>query len=409
MQETILEKLNNKEDWLLFYDDRACSGHLSDDELRELKDFIEETGYAGIAEKMIRGEYEFSIPRISYISKSGSGKKRMVYVFSDDEVWILKHLSFLLHKYEPKLSSACYSFRSDINIKNAIRRVLYTKGLNDCYCLKTDIHDYFNSIPADRLCRRINEFIDDDDMLRDLLTGLLSTDIALDADGRTMIRGNRGAMAGIPVAPFFANLYLKDLDDHFSDRDCMYLRYSDDIIIFSKDREELNRLRNELEEMITGEGLCINEKKTSFSGPGEEWEFLGLKYKNGIIDISENTKRKIKSKIKRKAHALYRWRDRNGTTFEQTAFVMIRIFNCKFYDMAKKGDFSWSKWFFPLINTDEGLKEIDHYLIRYIRFLFRGRHYKGNFRITYEDIKSLGFRSLVNEYYLQRNKDKNAE
>ena len=406
MPGTILEKLNNVKDWEIFYEDRAYSGHLSTDELKELHDFIKEKRYEEIADKILKGEYEFSIPKVSYISKSGSDKKRLVYVFSGDEVWILKHLSFLLHKYEPKLSPACYSFRSDISIKNAIRRVLNTKGLRDYYCLKTDIHDYFNSIPADRLCGRIKEFIDDDDMLRDLLIGLLSTDLAADSDGKTLIRGNRGAMAGIPIAPFFANIYLKDLDEHFSKKDCIYLRYSDDIIIFSKDCDKLYSLKAELEDLISKEGLTVNGKKTSFSKPGEEWEFLGFKYRDGIIDISDNTKRKIKAKIKRKAHALKRWRDKKGTTFEQTAFVMIRIFNCKFYDMAKKGDFSWSRWFFPLINTDEGLKEIDSYLISYIRFLYKGRHYKGNYRISYEDIKSLGFRSLVNEYYQQRDKEK---
>lgn len=406
MAKTVLEKLNNLNDWEIFYEDRASSGHMSADELRELQDFINEKRYVKIADKILKGEYEFSVPKVSYISKSGSDKKRLVYVFSGDEVWILKHLSFLLHKYEPKLSPACYSFRSDISIKNAIRRVLSTKGLSEYYCLKTDIHDYFNSIPADRLCSRINEFIDDDDMLRDLLTGILKTDTALDADGQALIYGNRGAMAGIPIAPFFANVYLRDLDEHFINRDCIYLRYSDDIIIFSKDQDELNKLKAELEDMIAAEGLTINDKKTSFSKPGEEWEFLGFKYRNGMIDISDNTKRKIKAKIKRKAHALYRWRDKNKTTFEQTAFVMIRIFNYKFYDMEQKGDFSWSKWFFPLINTDESLKEIDRYLISYIRFLYKGRHYKGNYRISYDDIKALGFRSLVNEYYLQREKDK---
>lgn len=52
-----------------------------------------------------------------------------------------------------------------------------------------------------------------------------------------------------------------------------------------------------------------------------------------------------------------------------------------------------------LLTTDEGLKELDAYLIQYIRYLYSGRHYKGNYRVTYEKIKELGFRSLVNEFY----------
>ncbi len=404
MNKTVLEKLNDEKVWEEFYDNRRISGHLSSDELKGLRTYIDEKRYGKIAEKILRGTYEFTVPNVSYISKVGSDKKRLVYVFPEDEVWILKHLAILLHKYDSKLSPACYSFRSDLSVKNAIRRVLNSRGLDKKFVLKTDIHDYFNSIPQERLCEKLSEFIDDDDMLRDMLIRLLSADIALSPDKQTLIRGNRGAMAGIPIAPFFANIYLKDLDDHFSKKGCMYLRYSDDIIIFSDDMNELLDLKTELDEHIREKGLTINKKKTSISKPGEGWEFLGFRYCNGVIDLSENTKRKIKAKIKRKAHALYRWRNKKGTTFEQTAFVMIRIFNYKFYDMAQTGDFSWAKWFFPVINTDEGLREIDRYLIRYIRFLYKGRHYKGNYRITYDDIKALGFRSLVNEFYGMRRK-----
>lgn len=39
------------------------------------------------------------------------------------------------------------------------------------------------------------------------------------------------------------------------------------------------------------------------------------------------------------------------------------------------------------------------YLLQYIRYLYSGRHYKGNYLVTYEDIKALGYRSHVNEYY----------
>ena len=52
-----------------------------------------------------------------------------------------------------------------------------------------------------------------------------------------------------------------------------------------------------------------------------------------------------------------------------------------------------------MLTTDEGLKEMDAYLIQYIRYLYSGRHYKGNYRITYDEIKALGYRSLVKEYY----------
>ena len=42
----------------------------------------------------------------------------------------------------------------------------------------------------------------------------------------------------------------------------------------------------------------------------------------------------------------------------------------------------------------------------YIRYIITGRHYKGNYRITYEQMKEWGYRSLVHEYYANDRKIK---
>ena len=45
------------------------------------------------------------------------------------------------------------------------------------------------------------------------------------------------------------------------------------------------------------------------------------------------------------------------------------------------------------------------YLLEYVRYLDSGRHYKGNYRISYDDIKKMGYRSLKHEYYISRAKE----
>ncbi|MDE5952451.1 MAG: hypothetical protein K2H12_12855, partial [Acetatifactor sp.] len=59
--------------------------------------------------------------------------------------------------------------------------------------------------------------------------------------------------------------------------------------------------------------------------------------------------------------------------------------------------FTWSRWFFPLLTTDRGLREIDAYMQEYIRYTVTGRHYKGNYRISYGQLQSWGYVSLVHE------------
>ena len=59
---------------------------------------------------------------------------------------------------------------------------------------------------------------------------------------------------------------------------------------------------------------------------------------------------------------------------------------------------------FPVINSTDGLKEIDHYLQQNIRFLSTGKHNKANYRTDYAQLKQLGYKSLVNEFYKYKNK-----
>jgi hypothetical protein len=117
------------------------------------------------------------------------------------------------------------------------------------------------------------------------------------------------------------------------------------------------------------------------------------------VDVAPATIRKLKQKMKRKADALKRWKDRNGVGGERAAAAFIRIFNKKLLESPEDSELSWSRWFFPVINSDEGLHTVDRYAPQCIRYLISGKHNKSAFRVKYEDMKALGYRSLVHEFY----------
>ena len=163
--------------------------------------------------------------------------------------------------------------------------------------------------------------------------------------------------------------------------------------------EELARYRDEILTRLSEKGMTVNPKKVFYAKPGEPWDFLGITYHAGKVDVARASVEKMKGKIRRKARALYRWKVKKGASDEQTIRAYIRHFNRKFYANPNKSELTWCRWFFPVINTDESLKELDAYLIENIRFLVTGRHTKANYRLRYETIKSYGFRSLVHESY----------
>ena len=48
-------------------------------------------------------------------------------------------------------------------------------------------------------------------------------------------------MAGTPLSVFYANLYLKELDSYFAEKEVLYERYSDDIILFADSMQKCEK------------------------------------------------------------------------------------------------------------------------------------------------------------------------
>ena len=90
---------------------------------------------------------------------------------------------------------------------------------------------------------------------------------------------------------------------------------------------------------------------------------------------------------------------RNGIGGEKAAKAFIRIFNGKLLESPRDNELSWSHWFFPVINTTDSLHVIDQYAQDCLRYLIAGTHTKARFNVRYEDLKALGYCSLVHEYY----------
>ena len=106
--------------------------------------------------------------------------------------------------------------------------------------------------------------------------------------------------------------------------------------------------------------------------------------------------------MRRKARALSRWQDRSCLSPDKAARAFIRIFNRKLLEEADDSDLSWSRWFFSVINTTESLRVIDHYAQDCLRVLLSGTRTKARYNARYEDLKALGYRSLVHAYYAYR-------
>ena len=394
--ESILSQLTQQETWEEFLAYRLQKGRFTWHEFDEADSFVEREEYLPLAKGIVEGKV-LSIPQKKIVNKMGTGKKRVVYSFAPEEMTILKLIAFKLYDYDAWFAPNCYAFRRGMKASDAVFDIIRAIGNRRMWAYKLDIHDYFNSISIDILLPILADMMADDLPLYYFFERML-TEKSVIYNGETILE-DHGVMAGTPTSPFLANVYLKAVDKFFHDAHVTYARYSDDIIIFAPDREMIEGHKNQMAEFLKEYRLEMNPDKERIYSPDEAYEFLGFKCHARDIDISEATKRKMKGKIYRATKRLMRWSSKNHMEPEKAMKGLINHFNRMFFENGDTESLTWSRWFFPVINKTDGLKEIDHYLQQSIRFLSTGKHNKANYKTDYGQLKRLGYKSLVNEFY----------
>ena len=388
------DKLIDDNLWLKYLNNKLDKNFIPKHEKEKTKDFIINKKYLDITKKIVSNNYHFSYPIKHLINKNYGNKKRIVYTYQEDELEILKYISYLLYDYDYLFNKNLYSFRKHISVHNAIKSLIYTKNINKMYGYKVDIKNYFNSINKEILLNNLINDIDKD--LFNLIKSLLNNKCVYN---NILINEDMGVIAGSPISAFLANYFLREIDNYFEKQKVFYIRYADDIIIFANNQEDLIRFQNDLTNLLSKYQLNINEDKEYFYNPGDSFEFLGFSFKDKKIDISRNTLYKIKGKIRRTARGLNRWKNKNKADTIGTIKAMNRKYNKKFYG-NDNSELSWKYWFFPIINTTNSLKIIDNYYQEQIRYMVTGKHNKKNYKVVpYHLLKECNYKPLVHEYY----------
>ncbi len=354
---------------------------------------------------LINGDYIWSIPRKVELRKSGTTKKRVVYIYNAKDRLVLGALYHVFSEYFKELvSDSCYSYKKGFNTLKPVNIIREKNVGNKKYGVKVDIHAYFNNINDNRLYEMINELFPNSSGLRYSLEGLLCTNMC-EYRGE-IIDEYKGVIPGTPLASFFANYCLRECDFYFDNKDCIYARYSDDIIVLEDSQEELEKDIQKIKEYLAMYGLILNEKKYEYFKPGDVITFLGLKIEaDGTIDISEHSKQKIKKQIHRWCQKGRKSIEMNHTDFMKMATKVNNRLNSKNFKcyIRNEGTFGWCHYAFRYINTDKTLREIDLYTKDTLRAMKTGKHNKANYKaLTENEFREMNWVSLVQLFHLYK-------
>ena len=271
---SIIDRINSLEEWQSFLNSKKSSKSLSISEEKELVKFIDNKRYEYYYDLIKDNNFPSDFPYKKIINKSGTDKKRIVYSFSNEENIVLKFIAFNLYQFDYYFNNNCYAFRRNYGVKNVIRKFKGNEEYAKKYCFKVDISNYFNSIDIDILLKKLVFVREQDEELFRLFEKILREDRVY--ENGNIVSDSHGAMAGMPCSPFFANVYLSDVDKYFEEYGVEYFRYSDDVLIFADEKEDIEKIRDIFSIKVKENKLELNERKVSLYKPYESFEFLGF-------------------------------------------------------------------------------------------------------------------------------------
>lgn len=201
--------------------------------------------------------------------------------------------------FEVRFRPMSYGFRPKRRCHDALREVdqLLKHGFN--FVVDADLESYFDSIPHERLMKRVEERISDGRIL-DLLRLWLGQDIMSEMRRWTPVEGTP---QGAVISPLLANIYLHSLDERMADLGYRMVRYADDFVVLCQGREDAAAALAEIHAFAAENGLRLNADKTHLGDwrePGEGFDFLGYRFEAGRRSVRKKSLTRHKDRIREK-------------------------------------------------------------------------------------------------------------
>ena len=197
---------------------------------------------------------------------------------------------------ERTFSRSSYAYRPGKGHLKCIRRALHeTKIHKDGFHIRCDIDNFFVNINRELLMKRLRQVIKDESLLH-----LIDISMSIGSVGKDLkwIENNKGLPQGAILSPMLANFYLNSFDQSVETRNIAYLRYSDDIVLWTDTKEKAESIAESMVEYLAAKmELAFNEPPV-IAPCSDPFEFLGITISSTKASISDEKKLELSTCIR---------------------------------------------------------------------------------------------------------------
>ena len=197
------------------------------------------------------GSYQWSPTRKTRIPKRDGGRRELSLPTIKDKFLLVVIEKVLGPYWETRFSDHSYGFRPDRNCRQAIEKAReYFRGGYQ-FVTEIDLERFFDRVRQGHVLKLLEPKVNTPllKLLRDGLRAHCPTGIGLGQ--------------GSPLSPFLANVVLDQLDKRLEGRGSLFVRYADDITIFSRSEKAGNNVRHWVTKYLEKElHLPVNCDKT---------------------------------------------------------------------------------------------------------------------------------------------------